>query len=82
MDLFKALQSSPPRIIRGSRDTLYCWPGTLAVIVRKDRTFGPFSAMERWSRAEVSHAMTDYLRPATPEATRTAAPASKKAPVG
>lgn len=68
MDLLHALHTSPPRITRGSREALYCWPGTLAVIVREDRTLGQFSTTGQWSRTDVSHAMTDYFRaaPASP----------------
>ena len=79
MDLFKAIQTSEPRITKGSREVLYCWPGTLAVIVRKDRTVGPYSTTGRWSRADVSHAMTDYFNavPVPPEAMLAAAPRQK-----
>lgn len=68
MELFRTLQTSEPRITKGSREVLYCWPGTLAVIVRKDRTLGPFSAMGPWCHADVSDAMTDYLRAAPRDA--------------
>ena len=64
MELVKALQTSEPRITKGSHDTLYCWPGTLAVIVHKDQTLGPFATTGPWSKTDVTNAMTDYLRSA------------------
>ena len=64
MELVKTLQTSDPRITKGSHDTLYCWPGTLAVIVHKDQTLGPFVTTGPWSQTDVTHAMTDYLRSA------------------
>jgi hypothetical protein len=65
MELVKTLQTSDPRITKGSHDTLYCWPGTLAVIVHKDQTLGPFATTGPWSQTDVTHAMTDYLRSAS-----------------
>lgn len=64
MELVKALQASQPRITKGSHDILYCWPGTLAVIVHQDQTLGQFSTTGPWSRNDVTHAMGDYLRSA------------------
>ena len=62
MELVKTLQTSEPRITKGSHDTLYCLPGTLAVIVHKDQTLGPFVTTGPWSQTDVTHATTDYLR--------------------
>ena len=68
MELFRTLQTSEPRITKGSREVLYCWPGTLAVIVHKDQTLGPFATTGPWSQTDVTHAMTDYLRSVAPKA--------------